>query len=164
MNEGLTAGLIGVSQSDLGLEYDYCGPYNDSLYGQLFDYITTLGITRAITGAGQGAETIWAWVAMEIPLDLTCLLSCQNYGNFWQPADREKLQLIKISSKVLTLGSGHEAPVKDQHRDKILIDRSDIVFIVVPDIDPLPSRYKIAIEYAKHADKEIILIKANELV
>lgn len=162
----MTAGLIGVGFADLGFEHTYNGPYNNALYNKLYDFIEELNINDAITGASEGSETIWAWVAMEIPLKLTCLLSCSSFGNFWDELGKEKLHTIKMSSdvKVVTLGSGGETYDKTINRDKILIDRSDLVFIVISGIGIVPSRYMTAINHAKKLDKEIILIKTNELL
>lgn len=157
-----TAGLIGVTPCDLGNEHTYYGPYNNGLYNLLTSYVEILGIDKAITGCTRGAETIWAWVALELGIHLVCYTPCTYYGNNWEQFDMEKLKVIKDSSKqVIVLGAGASTLGKENHRDKMVVERSDIIFFVCE--KPFESRYESALAYAETLNKEIILIKPSEL-
>lgn len=157
-----TAGLIGVTPVDLGNEHTYYGPYNNGLYNLLTNYVELLSIDKAITGCTRGAETIWSWVALELGINLVCYTPCTHYGNNWEQFDIEKLDVIKNSSKqVIVLGAGSSTLGKENHRDKMIIERSDIMFFVCE--PPFTSRYESCLAYAETLNKEIILIKPSEL-
>lgn len=158
----MTAGLIGVTPVDLGNEHTYFGPYNNALYNLLNKYVEELGVDKAITGATRGAETIWSWVILELGIDLICYTPATYYGNNWEKFDIEKLKVIKDSCKqVIVLGSGSSTLGKENHRDKLVIERSEIMFFVCE--KPYTSRYEACLAYAETLNREVILIKPTEL-
>jgi len=156
------AGLIGCSIEELGFEYDYHGPYNNALYNLLTEYVGTLQIDKAITGAVPGADFVWAWVAMAEIGDLVCLTACQRYGENWTLDNKERLQNIKIAAgKTITLGQGSSSDAKENFRDKAIIDRCDIIFVVWN--TKSNNRIQNALAYAENQNKEVILINTLEL-
>lgn len=153
------AGVIGCGIQELGYESDYYGPYNKALYNKYHELIDNLGITEGITGASLGAETIWAWSVLELGMDLTCLLGCQDFGDDWVSPDKTRLNVIKRQSHAVYLASPGFNEIKEKNRDRVLIQRSDIVIFVFTFIT---ERISNALRFARELDRETIIIKPKE--
>lgn len=158
----MTASLIGGSLGEIGYEIQYTGPFCTAIYNTIEKYLEQIEIDKAITSCVPGAEFLWAWSIFNYGLPLTSILSCQNYGENFSQSDKHFLKDIVNNSAInMVLATGSSNPAKENFRDKTIIDRSDLIFVIW-NKSPI-GRIPNLLPYIKSTDKELILINTNEL-
>lgn len=157
-------GLIGCDCDELGDEFNYQGPYNDSLSNRLEEIFDDYDITEAVTGASRGAETPFSWICLSRGTCLTQIIPCSSFPTCWLHSDQDIYKnIIKCSNKVLVFAIGPITRPKIEYRDRKIIDMADIVAIVW-NMKYTGYRLPTAMEYLERTGKEIILINTNDLL
>jgi uncharacterized phage-like protein YoqJ len=151
----MTIALTGHRPDKLGGEYDYVGPYTTSVRDTLQLLIEKHKPKLMITGMAQGADTIWAILAIKNKIDFIAAIPFEGQEKKW-PEKAQKLYRTIIYNtlcrRVVVSEGGYDSK-KMQIRNIWMVDNCDALIAVW---DGSPGGTKNCVDYAK-SQRRIIL-------
>lgn len=174
MEHNLTVCVTGHRPNALPGGYDDGSEANVALQVRLRDILLRLGNQfgklHCISGMALGVDMMFANVALDLRDDhsygvvVEAAVPCQNHPNKWPKQSQDKWQNIIDRVDIDTLVTdGVYAPYVMHVRNKYMVDKSDVVIVVMKAGTTSGGTYS-AYTYAKKKGKQIILLDPLECI
>lgn len=142
--------------------YDLKHPNYQTLAKTLRKYVLDLKADRIITGMALGADTVWAFVGLNIrekfnpDLQIEAAIPCRNHSSKWTTSSQQMYDRILSQCDEVTLVSDCEyTPSCMQERNRYMVDNCDVLIAVW---DGTNGGTANCVKYAQLQNKQIIYI------